>query len=148
MRNHPATRYAKGRQVTVTGRYSLSRGLDALEARVIRVEAMTEVVTAVRADVATIAEGVDPALAGHVAELADTVETTACCWPGYNASSIGPTNALVPPDASVSAGARVASELVRPRVPIVSACCPPSSADRAPTGSWSCDIGAAHAFQD
>ena len=49
--------------------------VDALEARVTRVEAMTEVVTAIRADVATIAEGVDPrTLAGHVAELADTVE--------------------------------------------------------------------------
>ncbi len=46
----------------------------ALEQRVTRVEAMTEVVTAIRADVATIAEGVDPALAQHVAELADTVE--------------------------------------------------------------------------
>jgi hypothetical protein len=67
----------------------------ALEQRVTRVEAMTEVVTAIRADVATIAEGVDPTLAGalaaeqelnasqendlaalktHVAELAGTVE--------------------------------------------------------------------------
>jgi hypothetical protein len=45
-----------------------------LEQRVARVEAMTEGVTAIRADVATIAEGVDPALAQHVAELADTVE--------------------------------------------------------------------------
>jgi hypothetical protein len=35
---------------------------------------MTDVVTAIRADMATIAEGVDPALARHVAELADTVE--------------------------------------------------------------------------
>jgi hypothetical protein len=35
---------------------------------------MTEVVTAIRGDVATIAAGVDPALAQHVAELADTVE--------------------------------------------------------------------------
>ena len=46
----------------------------ALEQRVTRVEAMTEVVTAIRADVATIAGGVDPALATDVAELADTVE--------------------------------------------------------------------------
>jgi hypothetical protein len=46
----------------------------ALERRVARVEAMTEVVTAIRADMATIAEGVDRALAQHVAELADTVE--------------------------------------------------------------------------
>ena len=46
----------------------------ALEQRVTRVEAMTEVVSAIRADVATIAEGIDRALAGHVAELADTVE--------------------------------------------------------------------------
>ena len=53
---------------TVDGR------LDALEARVTRVEAMTEVVTAMRADVATIAEGVDPRLADHVAELESTVE--------------------------------------------------------------------------
>jgi hypothetical protein len=35
---------------------------------------MTEVVTAIRADVATTAEGVDPRLAEQVAELADTVE--------------------------------------------------------------------------
>ena len=48
--------------------------VDALEQRVTRVEAMTEAVTAIRADVATIAEGVDRALAEHVAELADTVE--------------------------------------------------------------------------
>jgi hypothetical protein len=46
----------------------------ALEQRVDRVEAMTEAVTAIQADVATIAEGVDPALAQHVVELADTVE--------------------------------------------------------------------------
>ena len=43
----------------------------ALEQRVTRVEAMTEAVTAIRADVA---EGVDPSLAQHVTELADTVE--------------------------------------------------------------------------
>jgi phosphate uptake regulator len=48
--------------------------VDALEARVTRVEAMAEVATAIRGDVATIAEGVDPTLAQHVAELADTVE--------------------------------------------------------------------------
>ena len=48
--------------------------VDALEQRVDRVEAMTEVVTAIRADVATIAEGVDRRLAEHVAELTDTVE--------------------------------------------------------------------------
>jgi hypothetical protein len=47
--------------------------LDALEGRVTRLEAMTEVVAAVRADVATIAQGVDPALAQHVAELESTV---------------------------------------------------------------------------
>jgi hypothetical protein len=52
----------------------LSTRVEALEQRVDRVEAMTEVVAAIRADVATIAEGVDPALAQHVAELADTVE--------------------------------------------------------------------------
>ena len=46
----------------------------ALEQRVTRVEAMTEAVTAVRADVATIAEAIDPALPQHVTELADTVE--------------------------------------------------------------------------
>jgi hypothetical protein len=37
-------------------------------------ERNAEVVTAIRADVATIAEGVDPRLTEHVAELADTVE--------------------------------------------------------------------------
>jgi hypothetical protein len=46
----------------------------ALEQRVTRVEGMAEVVTAIRADVATIAEGVDPTLARHVAELESTVE--------------------------------------------------------------------------
>jgi phosphate uptake regulator len=50
--------------------------LDALEQRVTRVEAMAETVTAIRADVATIAEGVDPRLAEHVAELDDRVEKT------------------------------------------------------------------------
>jgi hypothetical protein len=48
--------------------------VDALEARVTRIEAMTEAMTAIRADMATIAEGVNPALAQHVAELADTVQ--------------------------------------------------------------------------
>ena len=48
--------------------------VDALEQRVTRVEAITQVVTAIRADVATIAEDVDPALAAHVAELESTVE--------------------------------------------------------------------------
>lgn len=38
---------------------------------------MTEVVTAIRADVATIAERVDPALVTYVADLADTVENHA-----------------------------------------------------------------------
>jgi hypothetical protein len=37
--------------------------VDALEQRVNPVEAMTEVATAIRADMATIAEGVDPTLA-------------------------------------------------------------------------------------
>jgi hypothetical protein len=45
-----------------------------LQARVTRIEAMTDVVTAIRADVATIAQGVDPRMAEHVAELAHTVE--------------------------------------------------------------------------
>jgi hypothetical protein len=35
---------------------------------------MTEVVTAIRADVATIADGVDPRLAEQVAELAGPVD--------------------------------------------------------------------------
>jgi hypothetical protein len=48
--------------------------VDALEARVTPVEAMAEVVTAIRADMATIARGVDPRMTEHVAELADTVE--------------------------------------------------------------------------
>ncbi len=56
------------------GNLDLPDRVDALEQRVARVEAMTEVVTAIPADVATIAEGIDPALAGHVAELDDTVE--------------------------------------------------------------------------
>jgi hypothetical protein len=52
----------------------LPGGVAALEHRVTRVEATTEVVTAIRADVATVAEGVDPRLADHVAELESTVE--------------------------------------------------------------------------
>jgi hypothetical protein len=51
--------------------------VDALERRVTRVEAMTEVVTAIRADMATIAEGVDLRLTEHVAELDDQVENHA-----------------------------------------------------------------------
>jgi hypothetical protein len=41
----------------------------ALEGRVTRLEAMTEVVTAIRADVATIAAAIDPNLVEHIAEL-------------------------------------------------------------------------------
>jgi hypothetical protein len=48
--------------------------VEALEGRVTRLEGMTEVVTAVRADVATIAAAVDPNLAEHVTELDDRVE--------------------------------------------------------------------------
>jgi uncharacterized coiled-coil protein SlyX len=40
-----------------------------LEGRVTHLEGMTEVVTAVRADVATIAAAIDPNLTQHVAEL-------------------------------------------------------------------------------
>jgi hypothetical protein len=69
----------------------------ALEQRVTRVEAMTEVVTAIRADVATIAEGVDPALAQHVAELESTVEITGCCWPGRSTTSSRPVMGTLPP---------------------------------------------------
>jgi hypothetical protein len=43
--------------------------LDALDERVTRLEAMTEVVTAIRADMSAIAAGVDPNLTQHVAEL-------------------------------------------------------------------------------
>jgi hypothetical protein len=49
----------------------LSHRVDALERRVTRVEAMTLVVTAIRADVATIAEGVDPTLGLLLARLLD-----------------------------------------------------------------------------
>jgi hypothetical protein len=52
----------------------VSERVAALEQRVARVEVMTEVVTAIRADMATMAEGVDPTLAQHVAELESTVE--------------------------------------------------------------------------
>jgi hypothetical protein len=45
-----------------------------LEGRVARLEGMTEVVTAIRANMSAIAAGVDPRLTEHVAELADTVE--------------------------------------------------------------------------
>jgi hypothetical protein len=48
--------------------------LVALERRVAKVERLTEVVIATRADVATIAESLDPNLARHVAELEATVE--------------------------------------------------------------------------
>ena len=48
--------------------------LTALEGRVTRLEGMTEVVTAIRTDLAGIAEGVDPTLTQHVAELDDRVE--------------------------------------------------------------------------
>ena len=74
----------------------LSGRVDAREQRVTRVEAMTEAVTAIRADVATIAQGIDPALAGHVAELADTVET-AGCWLGCSTTSSGPSWAPAAP---------------------------------------------------
>jgi hypothetical protein len=48
--------------------------VDALERRVSHLEGMIDVVTAIRADVAAIAEGVDPTLGRHVAELEATVE--------------------------------------------------------------------------
>jgi hypothetical protein len=43
--------------------------LNALEGRVTRLEGMTDVVTAIRTDVATIAGAIDPNLTEHVAEL-------------------------------------------------------------------------------
>jgi hypothetical protein len=43
--------------------------LDAQEGRVARLEGMTDVVTAVRADMATVAAAIDPNLTEHVAEL-------------------------------------------------------------------------------
>jgi hypothetical protein len=63
----------------------------ALEQRVTRVEAMTDVVTAIRADMATIAEGVDPRLTEHVAELDDRVETLASDRPLAGGHADGPT---------------------------------------------------------
>jgi hypothetical protein len=48
---------------------TLDARLTALEGRVTRLEGMTEVVTAIRADMSTIAAGVDPNLIQHVAEL-------------------------------------------------------------------------------
>jgi hypothetical protein len=51
--------------------------VDALEERVTRLEGMTEVVTAVRADVATIAAAIDPNLTEHVAELEARAERKA-----------------------------------------------------------------------
>jgi uncharacterized coiled-coil protein SlyX len=53
---------------------TLDARVTALEERVSHLEGMIEVVAAVRADVATIAEGVDPTLTRHVAELESTVE--------------------------------------------------------------------------
>jgi hypothetical protein len=52
----------------------LPERVDALERRVSHLEGMIDVVTAIRADVATIAEGVDPTLGRHVVELEATVE--------------------------------------------------------------------------
>jgi hypothetical protein len=52
----------------------LSGRVAALERRVTRVEAMTEVVGAIRADMAAIAQGVDARLTEHVAELDDRVD--------------------------------------------------------------------------
>ena len=77
---------------------------DALEQRVTRVEAMTEVVTAIRADVATIAEGVDSALAQHVAELESTVENHGRCWPGCSTTSKRPVVGTCRPSAYGSRG--------------------------------------------
>jgi hypothetical protein len=52
----------------------LDQRVAALEQRVTRLEGTTEVVTGLRADLATIAEGVDPNLTAHVAELDARVE--------------------------------------------------------------------------
>ena len=48
--------------------------LAAVEEHLGKLERLVEVVSAIRADVATISEGVDPALQQHVADLDDTVE--------------------------------------------------------------------------
>jgi hypothetical protein len=65
--------------------------VDALEQRVNPVEAMTEVATAIRADMATIAEGVDPTLAQPWPSSSPQSRITACCWPGYSTTSSGPS---------------------------------------------------------
>jgi hypothetical protein len=52
----------------------LLAGVDALEQRVDRLEAMTEVVTAIRGRCGDDRRGCRPRLAEHVAELADAVE--------------------------------------------------------------------------
>jgi hypothetical protein len=48
--------------------------LTTLQERVTRREAITDAVTVIRADIATIAEDIDPGLRQHVAELDDRVE--------------------------------------------------------------------------
>lgn len=48
---------------------TVEQRLDALEGRVARIEGLTEVVTGIRADIATIAEGIDPAIVARVTEL-------------------------------------------------------------------------------
>jgi hypothetical protein len=53
---------------------TLDARVTALEERLGRLEGMIDVLTAIRADVAAIAEGVDPTLGRHVAELESTVE--------------------------------------------------------------------------
>jgi hypothetical protein len=48
--------------------------LNALERRVAQLEELTRTLTAVRSDLASIAEGTDPALAQRLADLGSTVE--------------------------------------------------------------------------
>ena len=68
----------------------LSARVDSLERRVARVETMTEVVTAVRAQVPTIADGVDPTLAQHVSSPTRS-RITGCCWPGCSTTRSCPS---------------------------------------------------------
>jgi hypothetical protein len=53
---------------------TLDARVRALGERLVRLEGMTEVVAAIRSDLAGIADGVDPHLAQHVAELDSRVE--------------------------------------------------------------------------
>jgi len=61
--------------------------LAAVEEHLGKLERLVEVVSAIRADVATISEGVDPPCSSMWPTSTTRWRSTACCWGGYSTAS-------------------------------------------------------------